>query len=158
VASSNPAADVAERAIAKLSVLMNIDASAEHARMVAAELADQGWTPEEVEAARRTIGNDAELMKQISYQGAVTPLVFVMAREKMAATRTLGPCFTFGCRNPATVAAWGDIYCAPCHSGHVARHKARDAALHRPKGQRADDIDPCRSLADILPSLAPEDE
>jgi hypothetical protein len=131
VAGSSTPPDAGVRAIAKMQIGLNIEASAEHARVVCEMLTDGGWTADEIAAAGREIVVDAELVAIVRRAGAVTTEPFAELRRRREAKKTLGPCFTYGCRTPATVAAWGDIYCQSCYEGHVRKQRARDAQQYR---------------------------
>jgi len=129
--ASSPAisadAQAVARTAAKLSVALNIPPSADRVRLLAEMLTEAGWTADLIREAEAAILADPELLAMVRRAGAVTVEPFVEWRRRRDTPKTLGPCFTFGCRTPATVAAWGDIYCQSCYEGHVRRHKARDA-------------------------------
>lgn len=130
---------------------MNIEASADHARVVCEMLADGGWTAEEIVAASCEIVVDAELAAMVRRAGAVTPEPFAEIRRRREAAKVLGPCFTYDCKRPATVEAWGDIYCRPCYERHVERQRARDYRLRNNIPEHAADVtNTTHRLSDLL--------
>ena len=104
---------------------MNLQQNKDRGSLIAEQLVEQGWTDEELIDASRVISTDPEIAKEATFAGALTPHLFTLAREKMNAKQVLGKCFHSRdeynrCKNDATIADWGDIYCETCHARHLA--------------------------------------
>ena len=96
------------KTVAHTSILLNVPSEKGRSELVSEVLMRQGWTEEQLDAARDLIATDPDLAREVSYAGALTPGVFEMARRRLNPAKATRWCT--GCGETSIVNRDGICY------------------------------------------------